>query len=71
MIERFARVHTPRPRRLTADERIRLRAGELAWTLAWVVLAGSFRDVLGAFVCGLVAAWGLFEIERWVEAGRG
>lgn len=70
MIERVTRV-TPRPRRLTADERIRLRAGELCWLLAWIVMAATFRGELGSFLCGLLCAWGLFEIERWVEAGRG
>lgn len=73
MIERFARVHrtVPRPRPLTPTERLKLFGFELAWTIAWAIAGATLAGALGPFVCGLVCMRGLFEVERWVEAGRG
>ncbi|TAL42602.1 MAG: hypothetical protein EPN91_07940 [Salinibacterium sp.] len=71
MIERFTRLRAPLPRPLRPTERLRLRGFELAWTTAWAIAGASFIGSLGPFVCGLLCMWGLFEVERWVEAGRG
>lgn len=58
-------VRLTRP--LSPTQRLQLRIVELAWILAWAIAGWGFRSP-GEFVCGLVCAWGLFELGKWEAA---